>query len=120
MANTVKADDRIRRFRLLKWLWRSYIRKARLRNIFWGLTLEEFILLVTAPCGYCGRPPYQKRSILRYTGVDRKDNKQGYTRQNSGPCCGECNRLKSNLLTAEETKAAMDAIMALRKKAKKP
>lgn len=55
---------------------------------------------MTQPCHYCG-DCCQSVSLNRganggfsYTGIDRKNNQEGYTAQNSIPCCKTCNYMK--------------------------
>jgi len=69
--------------------FRKYRRDALKR---WSafLMLEEFKTLVAQPCVYCGESTAPR-------GVDRWDNKVGYTLENSRPCCGPCNLLKKDL-----------------------
>lgn len=56
------------------------------------LTFEEFVAIRQNPCKYCLQP----LPICGYR-VDRIDNSLGYTVANSVPCCGKCNKAKSNL-----------------------
>lgn len=53
------------------------------------LTQEQFALLITQPCAYCG----DKGKV----GIDRVDNLQGYTSENSAPCCKTCNFMKKTM-----------------------
>jgi hypothetical protein len=76
--------------------WQKFIRYqhgARARGLPFDLTLEQFTTIVGQPCTYCGTP--------NCGGVDRIDNQQGYTTENSTPCCGPCNWMKG-ALTAHE------------------
>lgn len=50
------------------------------------ITLEEFEVLISQPCAYCGDEGK--------VGVDRIDNKKGYTLENSASCCTCCNFMK--------------------------
>jgi hypothetical protein len=79
---------------------------AKKRGYCFELTLEEFRRLTSLPCAYCGVEPYQVSTkkhadgiITSYTynGIDRKDNEVGYVTHNVVPCCGLCNRWKSDL-----------------------
>lgn len=77
--------------------WLQYQRNASERGYTVELTLEEFTKLILSNCYYCGRPPMNKakRSLAFYTsGVDRKDNTENYTVDNSVACCAICNRGK--------------------------
>lgn len=53
------------------------------------LTLERFAILITQPCSYCGDNGK--------VGIDRIDNSQGYTTENSTPCCKICNFMKKTM-----------------------
>jgi hypothetical protein len=83
----------------------SYRGNALKRGIEWGLTEDEFIELVRAPCFYCGRggiaAPVSLSSMVEPGGVDRFDNSLGYVPGNCVPCCQTCNTAKSSL-TAEQ------------------
>ncbi len=65
---------------------RMYRYQARKRGLVFELTREQFATLTSQRCFYCGHSGK--------VGVDRKDNEQGYTLQNSVPCCGICNFMK--------------------------
>jgi len=106
--------------RAMTTLFTRYRANARLRNVYWGLSREEFELLVVQPCSYCGEPPdsttivyerypppkHKRKALghINYTGIDRIDNKEGYTTQNSTPCCFTCNFAK-RALTLEQFKS---------------
>lgn len=85
----------------------NYRYQAKLRDLEFSLSLEEFEKLVKQPCALCGQEPNQicttnprprqcrRRSILQqsicYTGLDRIDNNIGYRTDNVIPCCRKCN-----------------------------
>jgi hypothetical protein len=105
-------------------LTRHYQRNCRRRGISFRLRRAQFEALVTAPCHYCGRPPYAlwSRSStglmhghFYYTGIDRLDNGRGYEEGNVVPCCKECNGLKSDRLTESETRAVAQALLRHRR-----
>ena len=85
-------------------------RKAEEREIVWNITLSEYIDLIQKPCFYCGK------SLSEQTGhsLDRVYASEGYILQNVLPCCGDCNTIKSNLLTVDETFAVIKLIKQLR------
>jgi hypothetical protein len=69
--------------------------------ITWGLNLEEYKVLVTSNCYYCGAEPsglpllkHLRGSGVRKSGIDRVDNLKGYEPGNCVPCCAGCNREK--------------------------
>ncbi len=75
----------------------SYKSRAKKKNIEFELSKEEFNTLRSSECYYCGKENTDKH----LNGIDRDNNKKGYTMENSLPCCGECNFMK-NEMTKEE------------------
>ena len=86
------------------------------RNIKIGysdvMDFETFSHLSKSPCKYCGlghskeiedrldESKKQKRlsdHVLKCNGIDRKDCKLGYTKENSVPCCKYCNFAKHTM-----------------------
>lgn len=98
--------------------YQDYVRRCRLRNIYWELTLDQFHALSQQPCGYCGKPPSNggRKGVFLYNGIDRKANTKGYTQGNALPCCARCNAIKSHLLSYEEMRVAMRAILSLKRR----
>lgn len=81
----------------------TYKTSAKRRNLDYQLTTEEFTLLVTGKCQYCGDSLTQTKKgqgktsgDFRYTGIDRVDSSKGYTKDNCVSCCWLCNNMKSN------------------------
>jgi hypothetical protein len=70
--------------------YKAYINGAIKRNYEFTLNFEEFCELVVQPCYYCH---YFKDSETN--GIDRVDNSKGYTKENTVPCCENCNMIKS-------------------------
>lgn len=77
---------------------------AKKRNLEYSLSDKEVFDLISKPCHYCGFLDFTKKgmeSSTKYSewfnGIDRKDNKKGYTKENSLPCCKICNRAKNNM-----------------------
>jgi hypothetical protein len=70
----------------------QYRRRAKDRRLSFDLTFEEFLNRVRKPCFYGGGVS---------TGLDRLDNSQGYTPENTVGCCGNCNMVKGQANTAE-------------------
>ena len=88
-------------------------RNAASRNLTWELDLETYLKLVSKPCFYCGNRLGNVQTEIG-AGLDRLVNSLGYTKENVIPCCGSCNRVRSDVFTVEETKAAVEAILRLR------
>jgi len=61
------------------------------RKIEWNITIKELATLWQKPCHYCG----EKTQTI---GLDRVDNKKGYTINNVVPCCPTCNWMKRDYL----------------------
>ena len=70
----------------------SYTKSAKIRNISFELSREEFEALVVKACRYCGESKEGEA-----TGVDRMDSAKGYTTENCVPCCKTCNFMKGTL-----------------------
>jgi len=82
--------------------YNDYRRNAKLRNLTFELSKEQFIEIAGKNCEYCGAPPKNKdhfkfKGAIQISGIDRKDNKIGYTQENSVPCCSICNYGKKDL-----------------------
>ena len=97
-------------------IYTSYRYRCKTRNIFFSISVEQFYKLSQKRCVYCNAAPANRERGFDfiYNGLDRKDNRKGYTKDNSLPCCGTCNSLKSNILTYDEMVAAMRAILRVR------
>lgn len=78
----------------IKGRYRVYKKGAKKRNHEFNLSLEEFSLFTAQECYYCGEE-------FGEIGIDRYNNKGGYTVKNSVSCCPVCNRMKS-VFKAEE------------------
>jgi 5-methylcytosine-specific restriction endonuclease McrA len=102
-------------------LYGKYRHRCKTRNVYFDLTLEQFIQITTAPCEYCAAPPtqravYNRKYAYIYNGIDRKDNRGGYYFENCVPACGACNSIKGSHLSHAEMLAAMSAVKKLRGK----
>jgi hypothetical protein len=91
-------------------VWVRYVNRSTRDGIEFLLNKEQFKKLTSSPCVYCGIPPVQvvKTGRLRkrngdylHNGVDRIDSSQGYTPDNSVPCCSICNKAKSTMSQSE-------------------
>jgi hypothetical protein len=82
--------------------FRNYQFQAKRRGYDFELSVEQFHLLTSEQCFYCGEPPLQeyrttgnpKPESYRYNGLDRKDNNEGYSLRNTVACCMTCNYMK--------------------------
>ncbi len=83
-------------------LYSAYKRKAKKREIFFDLSMDDFLKLVKSNCDYCNEIPLQKHSkFFLYNGIDRVNNKKGYITSNCVACCKRCNRAKDIMDTKE-------------------
>jgi len=82
-------------------LWHK--NSAKKRNLEQALTDEQILILHKGNCHYCGSPPSNichpsgANGSYIYNGIDRKDNSEGYTINNSVSCCFVCNAAKGTL-----------------------
>lgn len=83
----------------------KYKKSAYERGYVFELSKPEFLEIILKPCIYCGRALTSEKNknkkhcngTFKYTGIDRYDNKKGYTKDNCVPCCSVCNRMKSDM-----------------------
>lgn len=80
---------------------RYYKTNAKKRDINFNLSIAEVKSIVTKDCHYCGAKPSntlrRHNEGFKYSGIDRVDNKKGYTLDNCIPCCMICNRMKKGI-----------------------
>lgn len=88
-------------------------KSATSRNIIFNLTYEEYNLEISKLCYYCNGFFTQ---VEAGCGLDRLDCSLGYIVGNIVSCCHTCNTIKNCILTPQETKAAIRAIIKIRKK----
>jgi hypothetical protein len=80
---------------------------AHKRNYEWDLTLDDFKNITRLPCFYCGAAPGNRVMAPRangafiWSGIDRKNNREGYHLENIVPCCKICNVAKSAMSVEE-------------------
>jgi hypothetical protein len=63
-------------------------KNAKQRGIQMQLSKDEFILISSTSCYFC-------KGINVTLGIDRFDNKLGYTKENCVSCCSVCNYMKA-------------------------
>ena len=102
-------------------VYMSYQRNAEKLGRVFELTRKQFRDLTSQDCHYCGRGPSSIRKGRRgsqnytYNGLDRINNKEGYTINNVVTCCRRDNRLKSDMFTQKETRVMVEALERLHK-----
>ncbi len=74
--------------------------QAMQQGVEFTLTEIQYGHLLTLPCvyAYTAINGPTRASV----GIDRRDNTQGYTYENSQPCCGKHNLFKSDMLSHEQ------------------
>ena len=70
-----------------KYIFRTYKYGAKQRKLDFVLTFQQFMTFWQKPCFYCG-------SKIKTIGLDRIDNKKGYSLDNIVSCCWRCNEMK--------------------------
>lgn len=122
---TPKAEEQRRRFREKDFRSQKYMARhlraqssikglfsqgksaARIKQLTWDITKEQFAALRAHTCHYCGQ-----NLPTQGTGLDRKDNSRGYTLANVLPCCKDCNRIRSNVFTVQEMEQILGPAIA--------
>lgn len=79
--------------------FKAMLAGSKNRELLCDITEEQFGNLTDSNCTYCDGP-----LPLSGIGLDRIDDLKGYVQGNVLPCCGECNRIRSDVYTVEETK----------------
>lgn len=102
-----KKNDKSPRKRFTTTRW-----QAKKRNLEFTISLEEFMLEISKPCVYCDNLLGEKS--IYASGLDRKDNQNGYIAGNICSCCWICNSIKGEHLSFEEMKEVVKVIVKMR------
>lgn len=104
-----------------QYLYRRYRDGARRRKVSFELSEEEFRVLTSGPCVYCGtiashisRNDKKCNGNYLYNGIDRLDSKEGYVKENCVSCCKACNYAKS-ALSIEEFTSWLNGLLTYRR-----
>lgn len=93
----------------------NYISRAKKKGREFSLTKDQFVEITQKNCEYCEVPPVHntksRTGNYPHNGLDRKINDQGYTYENSLPCCYICNSIKGEYLSYEQMKALMRFVL---------
>jgi hypothetical protein len=84
---------------------------AKSRGLAWTINQAEYENLITRPCYYCEGV---FRKSVAGIGLDRIDNSAGYEIDNVLPCCTDCNRMRGDHLTVNETQLLVKTLKFLR------
>jgi hypothetical protein len=98
-------------------LYESYKRRAAAHKRKFGISKRDFWYLTSQPCFVCAATPAQGRSKRYknpyiYNGLDRRDSKGDYVLGNVVSCCGEHNRIKSDLTHEEHFKHCLAVVLS--------
>jgi hypothetical protein len=90
--------------------YKKLFQSARTRKLVLKISFDDYSKLVSLPCFYC------ERILPRAFGycLDRINNSKGYLLNNVIPCCGDCNSVRSDKLSFEETVVFMKAVVKYR------
>lgn len=72
--------------------YNEYKARAKHKKLTFNLSFNQFYLAVTSGCYICNLDG--TKNII---GLDRLNNKKGYTFYNISGCCWTCNRMKSDM-----------------------
>ena len=81
----------------------GFLRSAHKRQLYVGITKEQWLLLSQQECHYCGLKYSNARKPagrckharpFRYNGIDRLDSAKDYVLENCVACCKDCNYAK--------------------------
>jgi len=98
--------------RTLRARYKFCLKRAENRKLSFTLSFEDFCDLAVKACYYCSN--LLCKISENCSNIDRIDSSKGYDLENVLPCCAQCNRIKSDYLTVEETEAAVKAIIKIR------
>ena len=102
-----------------KMAYQSLRSNAKSRHYSVEISFDEFLALAKKNCYYCGVEPGERpgpkawQAKAKLSGIDRKDNRLGYTNENSVPCCYQCNWSKRDL-PIEEWQAWIKRLVSVR------
>lgn len=121
--NLKRASEAAAKARTLKpyeALYRVLLRNAKIAKHKVDLTYQDFVQFTKVKnCYYCDseliwNKKSSKNSKGMVTNLDRKDATLGYSLQNCVPCCGKCNRVKTNFFSHSEFLKVVKLIKNLR------
>lgn len=83
--------------------YHNYKTNAKTKGLNFELTVEQFEILTSGNCHYCGDKPSTVRFATRcwggyiHNGIDRVDSSKGYVIDNCVSCCKTCNFAKNTM-----------------------
>jgi hypothetical protein len=108
LTKTPPNKNKNRRLALIKRLYSSMRSNGRNNKKGFDLSFNVFCLLISSDCFYCGEAPSNtlkdvnkfgliSQEELKYSGIDRANDNEGYTNENCVPCCKICNFCKGSM-----------------------
>lgn len=93
-----------------RWAYTKY--SAFSRELRFDISKKKYKSLIEQGCHYCKKDLTVEVGI----GLDRINNKFGYSLKNVLPCCGVCNKIRNKHLTVEEMEVVIKSLLRFRKK----
>jgi hypothetical protein len=110
------------KLRPFEYLYNLLVASSKRREYACSLTYEDFLEFTKQEsCHYCGAPIVWEKYAARRkefsygNHLDRKDNAQGYSKENCVVCCRRCNWGKGDMFTYDEWKKIGEVIKTLPK-----
>jgi hypothetical protein len=102
-------------------LYNSFLRNTKKRNLENYLSYKDFVLYTKQNhCHYCGEKITWSKYAIKKNGsqynLDRKNNNEGYKKNNLVVCCIKCNKAKGNRYTYGEWKIMAEALKEYRRR----
>lgn len=96
-----------RRKRPFESVYNVLVHEARKRSLPLSISFEDFLEFTKiTECHYCDSEiewyPYMPQEVGGRYNLDRKDNSQGYSKENCVVCCARCNLSRANRFSYEE------------------
>jgi len=98
-------------------LYRSYVRRAKTGGRKFNISEKDFWQLTSQPCIVCAKRPLQtgrkgRKNPYLYNGLDRRNSNGDYVLGNVVSCCGEHNRIKSDLTYEDFFKHCLTVVLS--------
>lgn len=90
--------------------YRAFKYSANKRRLRVNITFRQYLTIIKKSCYYCRR----SLMIMSGSGLDRKDNRYGYSMKNTLACCPTCNMARGSFFTVKEFKKVVAYLRKLR------
>jgi hypothetical protein len=78
----------------------SLKKNSKIRDLPVNLSFKNYLDIIKKGCYYCSKDIM----IMTGTGLDRINNKLGYSKKNAIACCANCNMFRGTFFTMDEFK----------------